>query len=417
MKIDKENMYDIVQKIIKKSPFDTEINLLSKRDIEVEYERFPITSYVESANLEIRITKGKRYGYSSTSDPKKWKKCLSDASKIMRISKPLDIEPEISEKQRYVEKKPNKKLWSMTSEKFLSIFKDLSVEKTKIRTANIAKSIANGIVANSNGVFHYSDSVALSAGIQVNYKGASSFGVKIDDKPFDTQKVAEEAEKFCLMSLKPRKVKTMITDAVFDYFALSSLIEAILVPAFFADRMQAGSSFLCEKLGQKLFSDKLNIVDDGTKGLFSVPCDNEGVSTKRKVLIDKGIPRTLLYDLYSSQKDGKTSTGNCSSISKRPSIGPTNIIIKPGKSNILDYESDHLIVRSLTGVHTSNPVSGDFSVTLDDAFYKRRAVKHAMISGNIFQLLNNIDLIGKTSRQDGVIKTPPIKFKELQLIA
>jgi PmbA protein len=410
-------MSDIIEKIIKRSPFDTEINLSSRKDIEIEYERFPITSHTESANLEIRITKGKRYGYSSTSDLKNWKKCLTDASKIMKISKPLDIEPELAKKQKYREKKPNKKLWSMESEEVISLFKNMSTSKTKIKYSNIAKSISHGVIANSNGVFHSSDSVVISAGVQVSLGGASSFGVKISDKPFDTQKVAEEAERFCLMAMKPKKVKTMITDAIFDYFAISSLIEAVLVPAFFSDRVQSGSSFLCDKIGQKLFSEELNIVDDGTKGLFSVPCDNEGVATQKKVLIDKGIPRTFLYDSYSAQKDGRSSTGNCSSISKRPSIGPTNIIIKPGKSMILDYESDHLVVRSLTGVHTSNPVSGDFSVTLDDAFYKGKSVKHAMIAGNVFQLLNSIESVGKISRQDGVVKTPPIKFRDLQVVA
>jgi PmbA protein len=418
LKTEEDQTTQIIEKILKSSEYDTEINITDKTDTSIEYERFPIPSHTESANLEIRITNGKKYGYASTTDLGKWKKCLANAKKIMNVSKPLEIEPKLPQKQKYIEKKPDKKLWSMDSDGIISLFQDMFDIKTKVRNAGITRSKSHRFVANSNGVFNSSESVAMSAAVQADYKRASSFGVKIDRKYFDTKQVSAEAEKFCMMSIKPQKIKTMVTDTIFDYFAISSLIEAILLPAFYADRVQAGTSFLCNKLDQALFSEKLHICDDGTTGLLSVPCDSEGVQSKRKILISNGVLKNYLYDSYSAQKDGKESTGNSVSISKRPNIGPSNVIIKDGKSRILDYsDSDCLVVRSLSGVHTSNPVSGDFSVTLDNAFYKGVAVKHAMISGNIFELLNNILSIGNRSRQDGIVKTAPIEFKDMQIVA
>lgn len=406
---------EVADKILKTSRYDTEVNIVSHDSMSIIYDRFSIPSRVESASLHVRVTKGKKYGYSLTTDLKKWKQSIKDAAKIMRVTKPLDIKPELPLKQNYRTFAPNKEILSIGYEKLSDLFSRMFDIKPKVIGASISKVVDEGIIANSNEVYNKHKFALLSASVEAKYKRASAFGVKIDKKPFDTEIASSEAEKFCLKSVNPKQIKPMVVDVVLDYFALSSLIGSVMLPSFYADRVQKHESFLSDKLGQGVFSPKLTIFDDGIKGLLSGPCDNEGVRMQRKTLIRKGVVSNFLYDAYSAQREGKKSTGNCSSLAKRPSIGCTNVTIAPGKKEV--NSSDCLFVRSLSGVHTSNPVSGDFSVNIDNAFYRGRAVKHGMIGGNIFELFNKIDSIGSKPRQEDIVKTPVIKFKDVQIIA
>ena len=90
-------------------------------------------------------------------------------------------------------------------------------------------------------------------------------------------------------------------------------------------------------------------------------------------VIEKGILRNFLYDNYSAKKEGKESTGNASRAGylSTPSIDTTNFHIMPGNKTsdeMLSEVDDGLIVYYLQGAHSSNPVSGEFSVVATPAW-------------------------------------------------
>ncbi len=282
---------EVIEKILKTSLHDTEVNLARKSSIYVDYDRFTVPSSAEATILEIRVTRGKRYGYSSTTDLTKWRQCLRDATKIMQVSKPLDMEPILPSRQKYMACPLNKRLWSMGQDEVYDLFYRMFGTKFRIISANISKANSEDSVANSDGLYKSSKSAAISASIEVKYRGASSFGTKVDKKPFDTAKVLSEAEEFCMKSINPKAIKAMVTDAVLEYFSLSALLGSIMLPAFYADRVQSKESFLLDKMGQKIFSDNLTMFDDGTAGPFSGPCDHEGVmSSAGSVVKRRGFP-------------------------------------------------------------------------------------------------------------------------------
>jgi PmbA protein len=128
-----------------------------------------------------------------------------------------------------------------------------------------------------------------------------------------------------------------------------------------------------------------------------------------------------MYDFLTANKENRESTGNCNAFSIKPSIGPSNFIIKPGSFSDKELLTQKcILVKSVLGEHTVNPDSGSFSLTVRNGYIfdkgKLNSVKRCMISGNIFELINNVD-VGKRSRQDNFLSVPWIKIKNVQIIS
>ncbi len=200
--------------------------------------------------------------------------------------------------------------------------------------------------------------------------------------------------------------------------------------------IQKNQSPLKGKINQKVSSNLLTIIDDGRvdEAIGSKPYDDEGVSTQTKAIIEKGVLKTYLYDVFSAAREGKKPSGNSlrqsSEIIQKyavePQPAPTNLIIKPGTENFESLVKDvknGVYVKNVIGAHTSNAVTGEFSVVALTAYKIENGeikfpVKNAMIAGNILEFLNKIDGIGKIQKQcqslsiDSSIITPCIKVRE-----
>ena len=145
-----------------------------------------------------------------------------------------------------------------------------------------------------------------------------------------------------------------------DPEAAASLVEAVgelfLAPEVFKNR-----SMLKGRVGQKVGSDCLTLVDDGTIPWASgtSPWDGEGVPPDRTVLMDRGTVASFLYDLKYARKFGASSTGNASrSPGSLPDVGFSNLFPVPGKrgkGQILKDCAGGVLVTELMGVPPSTP--------------------------------------------------------------
>ena len=82
---------------------------------------------------------------------------------------------------------------------------------------------------------------------------------------------------------------------------------------------------------------------------------------------------------------------------------------------------DGVIVNTVIGAHTANPISGDFSVEARNSFLVKDGeivspIRSLMISGNIFELLRNIDGVGKDVRNVGNVITPTVRISKMRVI-
>jgi PmbA protein len=200
----------------------------------------------------------------------------------------------------------------------------------------------------------------------------------------------------------------------------ASDILGILAGSFLGENLFKNKTKLRDKVGMKCFSDLLTIIDSGTKGMGSFPCDGEGVASKETAVVQQGRFETFLYDVYYGQKFGRSSTGNSvrDGLSEAPRNAPRCLFVAPGERNIADNLSDGIIVEELMGAHTANPITGDFSLGAIGYRCKggqKKPFKGVIFSGNVFELLNNVREVGKDLRFYGSTGSPSLYVEGLRI--
>jgi PmbA protein len=169
-----------------------------------------------------------------------------------------------------------------------------------------------------------------------------------------------------------------------------------------------GTSPMVEKVGEKLFDEKITVVDDPTlDGRFgSAPYDDEGVAHRRNVLIGRGEVKGFMYDLKTATQSGVESTGNGSrSLFSPPSPSPTNFVLEAGDTPLADMIAgieDGLLADSALGLGQGNVLSGAFSNSLGLAYKIEKGeivgrVKDVSIAGNVYDLLQDVAAVSRES--------------------
>lgn len=190
-----------------------------------------------------------------------------------------------------------------------------------------------------------------------------------------------------------------------------------------------GTSPLKGKTGEKLFDEKITLVDDGTLDgrLESAPYDDEGIPHRRNIIIDKGILQGFLYDLKTAVLAGAESTGNGSrGLFNPPNPTPTNLIINAGDTPVDDMIASvdyGLLVEDVLGMGQGNIISGAFSNPLSVAFKIEHGeitgrIKNASIADNVYSLLKNVTAVSREQNWVyGALCLPYIKLPELNIVA
>jgi PmbA protein len=187
--------------------------------------------------------------------------------------------------------------------------------------------------------------------------------------------------------------------------------------------MHAGRSRLAGHIGEPVVDARLSMYDDPfrKKGIGSTFWDAEGVPARLTGFVDGGILTSFAYDLRTAYRYGKESTANATrnGFGGAPTIGHHNFVVDGPRS---DVSGERVIyIHSVVGGHTANPMSGDFSVEISNAFWMeggefQRPIRSAMLTGNIFDMQRDIGGISKDVRQIGSLILPSIRLKQMRVI-
>ncbi len=298
----------------------------------------------------------------------------------------------------------------------------------------VGSACISNAIANSNGISGYEKGTVIECSLATLAKE----GGKVTPVCFEfnagrsyslnPEWVGKEAAKQAVSALKTQTVETKTSTLILTQFALQELLAYTLINAVKADSVQREQSPFKGKIGEKVASEKLTIYDDGLMpgGLRTSAFDAEGVPRQKTPIIEKGVLRNFLYDNYSAKKDDKESTGNASRAGylSTPSIETTNFQLMPGNrtsDELIGGVDDGLIIYYLQGAHSSNPVSGEFSVVATPAWkIKKGEIVHSsrgvMLAGNIFEVLKNVSLIASNERQIGSLVSPWIQVENVKVI-
>jgi PmbA protein len=184
------------------------------------------------------------------------------------------------------------------------------------------------------------------------------------------------------------------------------------------------ASFLAGKLGEKIASDALTVVDDATMpGLFgSTSFDDEGVASRRTVVIEHGVLKSYLLNTYSARKLNLKTTGNASrGITGNAGIGPGNFFIEAGAlppAEIIASIPAGLYVTELIG-GGGNTVTGDYSSGAAGLWIENGKLAYPVseitIAGTMQQMLEGIEQVGSDLEFRGSIAAPTILIREMTI--
>jgi PmbA protein len=181
----------------------------------------------------------------------------------------------------------------------------------------------------------------------------------------DPEKIGRTAGERAVARLNPRKVTTRKVPVVFDHRVAGSLI-GHLVSAINGNAIARKTSFLKDKLGERLFALGINVIDDPLRrrGLRSRPFDAEGVAAKRMALVADGTLKSWLLDCATARELDLKTTGHAHrSASSTPSPGPTNLHLEAGQQSpdeLMKDIGEGFYVTDLIGMGV-NIVTGDYS--------------------------------------------------------
>ncbi len=178
-------------------------------------------------------------------------------------------------------------------------------------------------------------------------------------------KIGRTAGERAVERINPRKVSTRKVPVVFDPRVAGTLVSH-LASAVNGAAVARKTSFLRDKMGEKLFAGGIRIIDDPLRkrGLRSHPFDGEGVAGKKLALIDDGVLRSWILDCSTARELGLATTGHASrGVSSTPSPGASNLHMEAGSLSpealIADIK-DGFYVTDLIGMGV-NMVTGDYS--------------------------------------------------------
>jgi PmbA protein len=243
---------------------------------------------------------------------------------------------------------------------------------TKSGGASASAGIGGFVLVTSHG-FHGA-TIASRHGIAMTAIAGNGTGMERDYDFSSTlhasdldsaQAIGRRAGERAVKRLNPRKVATRRVPVVFDSRISGSLV-GHLASAVNGSAIARKTSFLRDKLGEKVFAAGIEIVDDPLRprGLRSRPFDAEGVAGSRRALVQDGVLKTWLLDCATARELNLATTGHAQrGVSSTPSPGASNLHLAPGRQSadaLIGEIEDGFYVTDMIGMGV-NLVTGDYS--------------------------------------------------------
>jgi PmbA protein len=212
------------------------------------------------------------------------------------------------------------------------------------------------------------------------------------------EKIGRTAGERTVERLNPRKVKSKRVPIVFDRRIAGSLVSH-LASAINGAAVARKTSFLKDRLGQRLFRPGIQVLDDPLRrrGLRSRPFDAEGVATRRLAVVEDGVLASWILDSATARELGFASTGHAQrGVSSTPAPGPSNLHLAAGSDPpeaLMADIAEGFYVTDLIGVGV-NQVTGDYSRGASGFWIEngKRSypVSEVTIAGNLIEMFQTL---------------------------
>ena len=241
------------------------------------------------------------------------------------------------------------------------------------------------------------------------------------DRLESPEDIGRKAAERALRKLGARKVQTQEVEVVFDPQAAKGLLRA-LAGAASGSALERGSTFLIGSVGAEVGSRLLTVSDNALlpNKLGSRPFDDEGVASRSNAVFQEGVFSGFLFDTYTARKTGHQSTGNCRrGVGGPAGVGTSNFHLHPGNVTpeaIVASVERGLYVTEMMGFGV-NLTTGDFSRGAGRVWIEQGRLSYPVgeitISGNLRQMLRDLEMVGNDLDWRGSLAAPTIKLRSM----
>jgi TldD protein len=402
-------------------------------DVFVEYER-PLSIHLEDNKIEkissgidsgigVRVIFGDNsaYAYSNDFSEDSLMNIAETVSRAVKDKKSTELTYDLTRIRPSVDFKIKYNPGDIEMEKKISLVEKANnaarAVSNKIRQVSIVyrDSIQNVCIATSEGSIVEDERIHTLAVIHViaaegdvlqtgYYPIGGLIGFELfEENPFE--EIAVETARKAVNMLRARKAPGGRMPVVISSEAGGTMIHEAIGHGLEADLVQQGLSVYSNKIGQKIASPLVTIIDDSTlpnkRGSFRF--DDEGIPSQRTLLVENGVLKGYMHGRITARKDGIPSTGNGrrQSYKYRPIPRMTNTFIAPGQENpdeIIRSVDKGLFVKKMGGGQV-NTVTGEFVFEVSEGYLISKGsvgepVRGATLIGNGPEILNAIDMVG-----------------------
>lgn len=389
-----------------------------KTTVEYEANQLKTCTVAETKGTAVRVIRRGQLGFSASTDPAALEKLAANALESAAYGDPAPFSfadpqpaPIVRTFDRAVADLPIARLVEMGRE-ILDLI--LPVEPTARCNVSLERSLVSASIRNQKGLDVAFRTSPLSIGVEIDriegddvlilYDQLGTTLWEDDYLDFIRRLVKKLEQARTLTTIKPGRMPVLFAPTGTLALALP------LSQGLNGKEVYRGTSPMRGKVGEKLFDEKITVIDDGTiDGKFaSASYDDEGVPRRRHVLVENGVLKGFIYDLKTAAQSGVESTGNASrgGLFYPPEPSFTNFILQPGETPLQEMLAgieEGILVEDLLGLGQGNILSGAFSNPLALAFKIEKGeivgrVKDLSIAGNIYDLLKNVAAVSREAQ-------------------
>ncbi len=411
-------LQDIYKLIFKESKADeTEVLFSEHESATTRFSNNVITQNLSQKNksVSIKVIDSKRIGVAETNDfnHSSLLETLEKAVQSASYQKSRDDIQHLTEPQKY------KVLHNFDeSSAFLDPIEKAkwvkkAVEKAQSEGCTSSGIISNGweghSIGNSRGLFAYHKysqidfNLSLEKGEATGWYEQSSW--KLSDINLDS--IIERALNTTLMNKSPIDLEPGDYTVVLSPEAVGDLLYFLAFAGLATQDIVEKANYFHDKLGQKVFSDKITIGDDASHPLSAgLPFDFEGMPREKVTLIEQGVFKDMVLDRRLAQDFNKTSTGH--SLPQPNSYGPLplNLVMESGDQSMEDMiaSTEHgLFVNRFHYTNLLDPMTLNLTgMTRDGLFLIQhgkitQSVRNFRFTESLVKAFNEVEAVGDHS--------------------
>jgi PmbA protein len=274
------------------------------------------------------------------------------------------------------------------------------------------------VVLTSNGFEGYREATVFGAGAELTVQDEgdrrpngynSAAAVKRNGLPAP-QEIGAVAAQRTLDLLGAKKIKTETMPIIIENQNVPRMLGGLL-SAMSGRSIQQKQSFLADKKGQKIASERLTLIDDPlvVGGLGSRLFDSDGFAARKRSMLESGVLKDFYVDWYYSRKlNWEPTTGDSS-----------NLVIPPGNRSVKEIMKDlgrGILITGFIGGN-SNSTTGDSSVGILGRLFEKgeptQAVAEMNIAGNHLEFWKKIAEVANDPWPYSSMRTPSLVFTDV----